>query len=63
MKRIASLSIVFAALIEFAVERARIDLWIAIVAMVFLLWSLGARALRSRVHSRKHGHNVSACRR
>jgi len=40
MKRIASLSIFFAALIEFAIERARFDLWIMMVAMVALLWSL-----------------------
>jgi hypothetical protein len=31
MTRIASLSILFAALIEFAIERARFDLWIVIV--------------------------------
>jgi hypothetical protein len=41
MTRIASLSILFAALIEFAIERARFDLWIVIVAIVPLLWSLG----------------------
>jgi hypothetical protein len=34
MKRIASLSILFAALIEFAVERAKFDLWILIIAIV-----------------------------
>ena len=63
MTRIASLSIVFAALIEFAIERARFDLWIVIVVIVPLLWSLGERALRSRVGSRKHDHNFSATRR
>ena len=63
MKRIAVLTILFAALIEFAIEHARFDLWIVIVAMVPLLWSLGRRALRSRVDSRKHDHNVSASRR
>jgi hypothetical protein len=36
MKRIASLSIFLAALIEFAIERARFDLWIATVAVVTL---------------------------
>ena len=36
MKRIASLSILFAALIEFAIEPAGFDLWI--VAIVTLLW-------------------------
>jgi hypothetical protein len=40
MRRIAFLSILFAALIEFAIERARFDLWIVIVAMVALLWNL-----------------------
>jgi hypothetical protein len=62
MTRIASLSILFAALIEFAIERARFDLWIVIVAIVPLLWSLGGRALGSRVDSRKHQHDVSASR-
>jgi hypothetical protein len=46
MKRIASLSIFFAALIEFAIERARFDLWIvALVAIVTLLWNVVGRAL------------------
>ena len=37
MKRIVFLSIFFAALIEFAIERARFDLWIvAVVAIVTL---------------------------
>jgi hypothetical protein len=36
MKRIALLSILFAALIEFAIERERFDLWIVTVAMVAL---------------------------
>jgi hypothetical protein len=41
MKRIASLSIFFAALIEFAIDRARFDLWIvALVAIVTLLWNV-----------------------
>jgi hypothetical protein len=31
MRRITSLSILFAALIEFAIERARFDLWIVAV--------------------------------
>ena len=46
MKRIASLSILFAALIEFAIERARFDLWIVIIAIVPLLWNPAGRALR-----------------
>jgi hypothetical protein len=40
IKRIATLSILFAALIEFAIERASFDLWIMMVAMVALLWNL-----------------------
>ena len=52
MKRIASLSIFFAALIEFAIERARFDLWIAaVVAIVTLLWHVVGRALRSHIDS------------
>ena len=47
MKQIASLSICFAALIEFAIERARFDLWIVtVIAIVTLLWNLVRRALR-----------------
>lgn len=63
MKRIAFLSILFAALIEFVIERARFDLWIvAAVAIVTLLRSVAARALRSHVDSQKHDHNASASR-
>jgi ABC-type dipeptide/oligopeptide/nickel transport system permease subunit len=63
MKRIASLSILFAALIEFAIERARFDLWIvAVVAIVTLLWNVVARALRSEVNSKKHDDNASTSR-
>jgi len=58
MKRIASLSIFFAALIEFAIERARFDLWIvAVVAIVTLLWNLVRRALRPRVNLLSHDPN------
>ena len=60
MKRIALLSILLAALIEFAIERARFDLWIVTVAMVALLWNVAGRALRSGVDSQKHDQNVSA---
>lgn len=63
MKRIASLTLLFAALIEFAIEGARFDLWIVIVAMVLLLWNLVIQALCSRMNSHKHDHNVSASRR
>ena len=60
MKRIAPLSILFAALIEFAIERARFDLWIvAVVAIVTLLWNLAGRTLRPDVNSKKHDNNGS----
>jgi hypothetical protein len=58
MKRIAFLSILFAALIEFAIERTRFDLWIMAVALVPVLWNVVA-TLRSRVDSQKHDHNSS----
>jgi hypothetical protein len=54
MRRITSLSILFAALIEFAIERARFDLWIATVAIVTLSWNLVGRALRALIHSRSN---------
>jgi ABC-type dipeptide/oligopeptide/nickel transport system permease subunit len=63
MKRMAFLSILFAALIEFVIERARFDLWIMTVAIATLLWNVAARALRSHVDSQKHDHNASASRR
>jgi len=47
MKRIALLSILFAALIEFAIERAWFDLWIVTVAMVALLWKVAGQTLRA----------------
>jgi apolipoprotein N-acyltransferase len=59
MRRITSLSILFAALIEFAIERARFDLWIvAVVAIVALLWNVAGRTLRPDVSSKKHDHNT-----
>ena len=61
MKRIVPLAILFAALIEFAIERARFELWI--VAVVTLLWNFVGRALRSRADSQKHDHDVSPSRR
>ena len=61
MKRIVSLSILFAALIEFAIERARFDLWIvAVVAIVTLLWKVVERVLRPRVDPQKEEHGGSA---
>jgi hypothetical protein len=63
MKRIASLSILFAALLEFAIERARFDLWIVtVVAIVTLLGNVVRRALRSHMDPRKHGNNDSVSR-
>jgi hypothetical protein len=62
MKRIASLSTPFAALIEFAIERARFDLGIT-VAIVTLLWSVAGQALRSHLDSQSYDHKVSASRR
>jgi hypothetical protein len=63
MKRIASLSICFAALIEFAIERARFDLWIvAVVAIVTLVWNVVGRALRPHMDSQKHDNNESVSR-
>jgi apolipoprotein N-acyltransferase len=59
MRRITSLSILFAALIEFAIERARFDLWIvAVVAIVALLWNVAGRTLHPDVSSKKHDHNT-----
>ena len=63
MKRIAFLSILFAALIEFAIERARFDLWIvAVVAIVTLLWNVAGRALRFHMDSQKHDKSESVSR-
>jgi hypothetical protein len=60
MKRIASLSIFFAALIEFAIERAKFDLWIvAVVAIVTPLWNVVGRALHSHMDSQKRDNNES----
>jgi hypothetical protein len=63
MKRIASLSIFFAALIEFAIERARFNLWIvAVVGIVTLLWNVVGRALRTHVARQNHENNVPVSR-
>jgi hypothetical protein len=63
MKRIASFSILFAALIEVAIARERFELWIvAVVAIVTLLWNVAARALRSNADSQKHDNNESVSR-
>jgi hypothetical protein len=63
MKRIASLSISFAALIEFAIEPTRFHLWIvAVVAIVTVLWNVVGRALRSHMDSQKHDNSESVSR-
>ena len=62
VKRIASLAILFVALTEFALERARFDLWIMTAAVATLLWNALGRALRSRVDSEKHDPNVTTTR-
>lgn len=59
MKRIASLSIFFAALIEYAIDRARFDLWIVTAAMIGLLWNVAGRALFSRIDTKKSDRNVA----
>lgn len=56
MTRIVSLAIIFVALTEFSVERARFDLWIMTAALVALLWNVLGGPRRSRVHSEKHDH-------
>ena len=46
--------------IEFAIERARFDLWVvAVVAMVTLLWNVVGRALRFHMDSQKHDKSAS----
>jgi hypothetical protein len=63
MKRIAFLSILFAALIEFAIERARFDLWIvAVIGIVTLLWNVVGRALRTQLDSQNHDNSESVSR-
>ena len=63
MKRIAVLTILFAALIELMIERASFDLWImTVVALVTLLWNVVGRALRSHLDSQKHDNSESVSR-
>ena len=62
MKRIFCLAILFAALIEFAIERERFDLWIMTGAMVTLLWNLVGRALHSRAESDRQDHSIPTSR-
>jgi hypothetical protein len=59
VKRIVFLAILFAALIEFAMERERFDLWIVSIATVTLLWDYARRALRSRAGPHKPNQNAS----
>lgn len=63
LKRIAPLTVFFAALIEFAIERARFDLWVMTIVLMIPLAGAVGRTLVSRVDSQKHDHNVSASRR
>ena len=59
MKRIAPLAILFAALIEFAIERAHFDLWIVTLAVVILVAIAAGEALVSRAHLRNRDQDVS----
>jgi len=58
VKRIAALAILFVALVEFAIERARFDLWIMTAAGAALLWNILARTPRLPGHSQKHDQPV-----
>jgi hypothetical protein len=62
MKRIASLAILFVAVVEFAIERARFDVWIMTAAVITLVWDVFRRTRRSRTDSQKDDHNALACR-
>jgi hypothetical protein len=62
VKRIASLAILFVAVVEFAIERARFDVWIMTAAVITLMWDVFRRTRRSRMNSQKRDHNVIACR-
>jgi hypothetical protein len=62
-RRIAPLTVFFAALIEFAIERARFDLWIMTVGLMILFADALGRTLLSRVDSEKPDHHVSVSRR
>jgi len=63
MKGIAFLSILFAALIEFASECASFDLWIvAVVTIVTLLWNVAGGALRFHMDSHTHDKSESVSR-
>jgi hypothetical protein len=62
MRRIASLAILFVALVEFALERARFDLWIMTAAAAALLWGILAPSPRFPVHSQEHDHPDLTCK-
>jgi hypothetical protein len=62
VKRIASLAMLFVAVIEFVIERAQFDVWIMTAAVLILVWDVVRRTRRSQMASRKHDHNVLACR-
>jgi hypothetical protein len=58
VKRIVSLAILFVAVVEFAIERARFDLWIMTAAGAALLWNILAPTPRLPGHSQKHDPHV-----
>jgi hypothetical protein len=62
VKRIVSLAILFVAVVEFVMERTRLDLWMMTVAVVMLLWGVVGRALSTLATWEKHNHNLSTPR-
>jgi hypothetical protein len=58
MKRIASLTVLLSALIEFVIEHANFDLWMLTVGIVGVLWNFVGRALSSRVDLQERDHNL-----
>jgi hypothetical protein len=57
VKRIASLAILFVALVEFAMERTSFDLWIMTAAAAALLWNILSPS-RLPMPSQKHEKHV-----
>jgi hypothetical protein len=58
MKRIASLTVLLSALIEFVIEHANFDLWMLTVGIVGVLWNFVRRALRSGVDLQERDNNL-----
>jgi hypothetical protein len=58
VKRIACLAILFVAVIEFAIERARFDVWIMATAMLALIGDVVRRTRQSRMNSQTRDDNV-----